>query len=37
MKQMDCKGDIPSLMTIRIETGNPLIDNMEVDSVDTRL
>jgi hypothetical protein len=37
MSKMTCKGDEPSLMTIRVKTGNPLIDNMELDSVDTRL
>lgn len=37
MKQMNCKGDIPSLMTIKIKTDNPLIDNLDLDNVETRL
>jgi hypothetical protein len=37
MKQMVCKGDIPSLMTIKIKTDNPLIDNLDLDNVETRL
>lgn len=34
---MTCKGGEPSYMTIKITTGNPLIDNMELDNVETRL
>ena len=37
MNKLTCKGDEPSLMTIRVNTGDPLIDNMELDTVDTRL
>lgn len=37
MKHMICKGDEPAMMTIRISTGNPLIDNMNLENVETRL
>lgn len=33
MKNLDCKGDIPGLMTIKIQTGNPLVDNMDIENV----
>jgi hypothetical protein len=34
---MTCKGGEPCAMTIKVVTGNPLIDNMELDNVQTRL
>jgi hypothetical protein len=34
---MTCKGGEPMYMTIKVVTGNPLIDNMELDNVQTRL
>ena len=37
MKNLDCKGGEPSLMTVKELTGNPLVDNMELDNVQTRL
>ena len=37
MKQLDCKGGEPGLMTMKVKTGNPLVDNMEIDNVKTRL
>lgn len=37
MQNMNCKGDIPSLMTIKVKTDNPLIDNLDLDNVETRL
>jgi dynein assembly factor 2 len=37
LKNLDCKGGEPSLMTVRELTGNPLVDNMELDHVETRL
>lgn len=37
MKNLDCKGGEPSLMTLKVKTGNPLVDNMELDNVETRL
>jgi len=37
MKNLDCKGGEPVMMTVRILTNNPLIDNMEIDNVETRL
>ena len=37
MQNLDCKGGEPSLMTIKIKTDNPLIDNMDLDNVETRL
>ena len=37
MKALDCKGGEPGLMTLKIKTDNPLIDNMDIDNVQTRL
>jgi hypothetical protein len=37
MKNLDCKGGEPSLMTVKELTGNPLVDNMDLDNVQTRL
>ena len=34
---MNCKGGEPSLMTIKVKTDNPLIDNLDLDNVETRL
>lgn len=37
MKNMKCKGGKPALMTIKIQTNNPLIDNVDIDKVETKL
>lgn len=37
MRNMKCKGGEPSLMTIKIETKNPLIDNMDIDKTESKL
>ena len=37
MRNMKCKGGVPSLMTIKIETNNPLINNMDIDKTETKL
>ena len=37
MKNLDCKGGEPSLMTIKVLTGNPLVDNMDIDNTETKL
>lgn len=37
MKNMMCKGGEPSLMTIKVKTGNPLLDNVDVDKTKTSL
>jgi hypothetical protein len=37
MRNMKCKGGEPSLMTIKIETNNPLINNMDIDKTETKL
>ena len=37
MTNMNCKGGEPCYMTIKCVTGNPLIDNMELENVQTRL
>jgi len=37
MQHMKCKGDVPSLMTIKVKTDNPLIDNLDLENVETRL
>ena len=37
MTKLDCKGGDLGLMTIKIKTNNPLIDNMDIDNVKTRL
>lgn len=34
---MQCKGGEPSMMTIKESTGNPLIDNLDIESTKTRL
>jgi dynein assembly factor 2 len=33
MKNMKCKGGKPALMTIKVQTDNPLIDNVDMDKV----
>ena len=33
MKNMKCKGGKPALMTVKIATSNPLIDNVDMDKV----
>lgn len=33
LKNLDCKGGEPSLMTVKELTGNPLVDNMDIDNV----
>lgn len=37
LKNMMCKGGEPSLMTIKVATGNPLLDNVDVDKTKTAL
>ena len=37
MRNMKCKGGEPSLMTIKIETNNPLINNMDIDKTESKL
>lgn len=37
MKNMLCKGGEPSLMTIKVSTGNPLLDNINVDKTKSKL
>ena len=37
MKNMNCKGGEPSLMTIKVKTDNPLIDNIDIDNTETKL
>ena len=37
MKNMKCKGGEPSLMTVKIENANPLLDNVDLDKVQTKL
>ena len=37
MKEMQCKGGEPCYMTIKVTTGNPLIDNSNLENVQTRL
>lgn len=37
MKNMTCKGGEPSLMTIKVSTGNPLLDNINVDKTKSKL
>jgi dynein assembly factor 2 len=36
MKNMNCKGGEPSLMTIKIETENPLLSNIDIDKTKTK-
>lgn len=37
MNNLKCKGGEPALMTIKVETGNPLIDNMDISQTETKL
>ena len=37
MKNMKCKGGKPALMTVKTQTDNPLIDNVDMDKVETKL
>lgn len=37
MKNMKCKGGEPALMTIKIQSDNPLIGNVDIDKVETKL
>lgn len=37
MKNMKCKGGTPALMTIKKEQDNPLIANVDIDKVETKL
>lgn len=37
MKNMKCKGGKPALMTVKIESKNPLIGNVDIDKVETKL
>lgn len=37
MKNMKCKGETPALMTVKKESENPLIGNVDIDKVETKL
>jgi hypothetical protein len=37
MKSLKCKGGEPALMTIKVETDNPLINNLDIDKTETKL
>ena len=37
MKNLTCKGGEPSLMTIKVDTNNPLLDNMDIEKTETKL
>jgi hypothetical protein len=37
MKNMKCKGGEPALMTIKVETTNPLLANMDIDKTKSKL
>lgn len=37
MKNMKCKGGEPALMTIKVETTNPLLNNMDIDKTKSKL
>jgi hypothetical protein len=37
MKNMKCKGGEPALMTIKVETLNPLLNNMDIDKTKSKL
>lgn len=37
MKNMKCKGGEPGLMTVKVETANPLLNNMDIDKTKSKL
>ena len=37
MKNMKCKGGEPSMMTIKLETDNPLLKNMDITKAESKL
>lgn len=37
MKNLACKGGEPSLMTVKIATDNPLLDNMDIQKQESKL
>jgi len=37
MKNMKCKGGEPGLMTIKVDTTNPLLANMDIDKTKSKL
>lgn len=37
LKNMKCKGGEPALMTIKVEVDNPLVSNVDIDKVETKL
>lgn len=37
MKNLACKGGEPSLMTVKISTDNPLLDNMDIQKQESKL
>jgi hypothetical protein len=37
MKNMKCKGGEPALMTIKVDTLNPLLNNMDIDKTKSKL
>jgi hypothetical protein len=34
---MKCKGGEPSMMTVKIDTNNPLLNNLDLDKTETKL
>jgi len=37
MKNLKCKGGEPALMTIKVDTNNPLLKNLDVNKTKTKL
>ena len=37
MKNLKCKGGEPSMMTIKLETDNPLLQNMDISKTESKL
>jgi hypothetical protein len=37
MKQLKCKGGEPALMTVKVDTENPLIKNLDIDKTESKL
>lgn len=36
MQNMNCKGEMPALMTVKVATDNPLLDNLDLDNYETK-
>lgn len=34
---MKCKGGEPSMMTVKVDTNNPLLNNLDLDKTETKL